>query len=421
MKVVKVMNVTNLMTTLMIVLCATAPLAAQAPPLTLENAVQLFLDRNVELFAARAQVDRARAEQIAARVRPNPVFTITAENLKLNGPSTQTCNRLREISTTYSETIELGGKRRLRDSVAELTLSVAERKFENVLREKLGEFKQSYFQALLARHDLDIAAENRETFEQLVRFNVARFDEGAIAEGDLLKVRLERMKFDSAVRRAELRLSQAMVEVLEKLEEPDFAVRPLAGSLDVPVTNLDLKTLIQTAFNNRPDLKAADAEIQLAGERLSLERAKASADISPFVGYKRMGPNNTLLFGVTVPLRIRDRNQGGIARAEGDEKIMHTQREVVANRVRVDVELAFRAYQAARDQVMTFRDQLLRQADESQSITLAAYQEGATELLPVLEAQRTRSEIRHQYFQTLFDYQASVLQLEVAIGGSIQP
>jgi cobalt-zinc-cadmium efflux system outer membrane protein len=184
---------------------------------------------------------------------------------------------------------------------------------------------------------------------------------------------------------------------------------------------LDLESLKQAAFQNRPDLKAADIDIDLAVQRLSLEEANAKPNISPFAGYKRVASNHTVLFGVSVPLRVRDRNQGGIARAMADVNVTRAERAVVENRVRVDVEIAFRAYRAARDQVVTFRDQLLRQADESQLITLAAYEEGATELVTVLDAQRTRSEIQQQYFQKLFDYQAAILDLEMAVGQEIQP
>jgi cobalt-zinc-cadmium efflux system outer membrane protein len=389
--------------------------------LSLETAIGLFLDRNVEIQAARAQVDRARAEQVGARLGPNPLLTVGAENLTLTGPDTSLVNSFREIVATYQETIELGGKRRHRETVADSTVALAEANYRNVLREKLGELKRSYFEALLAQFNVDIAAENRRTFEELLRFNVVRFEEGAIAEGDLLKVRLERMKVETAVRQAELALSQAMIELLKKLEEPDFSVRPLAGSLETPLVILDLEVLKLAALENRPDMIAAELAIEQSQRRLSLEHARATPDVSPFVGYKRIAGRNTVLFGVSVPLGVRDRNQGGIARAAADEKVARAQRDVVENRVRVEVETAFRAYQAARDQATTFRDQLLRQADESQSITLAAYQEGATELLPVLEAQRTRSEIRQQYFRTLFDYQASILALELAAGEEIQP
>ena len=88
------------------------------------------------------------------------------------------------------------------------------------MRKGIAEVKRLYFDALLARYNIQIATENRETFQQLVQFNLARFQEGAIAEADLIKVRLERIKFDAAVKRAELDLRRAVVEILERLEEP---------------------------------------------------------------------------------------------------------------------------------------------------------------------------------------------------------
>ena len=90
------------------------------------------------------------------------------------------------------------------------------------------------------------------------------------------------------------------------------------------------------------------------------------------------------------------------------------------NRAIAQVESAIAAYQSAREQVQTFRNELLNEADESRSIALAAYQEGATPLLAVLDAQRTRSEVRQQYFRTLFDYQVSLIDLELAVGKELQ-
>jgi cobalt-zinc-cadmium efflux system outer membrane protein len=144
-------------------------------------------------------------------------------------------------------------------------------------------------------------------------------------------------------------------------------------------------------------------------------------DITPFAGLKRVGIDNTLLFGVTIPLRINDRNQAGIARAAAEEKIANTELTIARNRALAEVESAYRAYETARDQVATFQRELLQQANESYTISLAAYQEGATELLPLLEAQRTRADIRQQYYRTLFDYQTSIFLLEQSVGKSIKP
>jgi cobalt-zinc-cadmium efflux system outer membrane protein len=182
-----------------------------------------------------------------------------------------------------------------------------------------------------------------------------------------------------------------------------------------------LDSLRQFASTERSDVRAALAEVNAATQRLALERARGKHDISPFAGYKRVGDDNTLLFGVNIPLKIRDQNQAEIARAEADVKAAESRLKIVRNHSLAEVETAWAGLQTARALVETFQNELLQQADESRTITLAAYEEGGIELLPVLEAQRTRAEVRQQYFKTLFDYQASVVALELAVGREIQP
>jgi outer membrane protein, heavy metal efflux system len=387
--------------------------------LNLQSVADVYIEKNLDLQAERYRLERTRAEIIAGQLRPNPGLTIGAENFPVSGPTP--FGRLYEVYALYTETIELGGKRQLRARVADLAVSAAEAQFEDSMRRGLAEVKRLYYGALLARYNVDVARENRQTFEQLVQFNLTRFQEGAIPEGDLIKVRLERMKFDSAVRQAELSLRQATIRLLEKLGESSFGAQNVTGELNFRLANLDLDSLRQLALTERADVRAASREVEAASERLNLEHARAKPDVNPFAGYKRVGNDDTLLFGVNVPLKLRDRNQAGIARAETDVKTAQTRLQVTRNRALAEVEAAHEAFQTARDQVQTFQNELLRQADESRTITLAAYEEGGTELLPVLDAQRTRAEVRQQYFKTLFDYQASLIDLELAVGRDIQP
>lgn len=389
-------------------------------PLTLDRVIDRFLQRNLSVEAARYQVEAARAEQIAARIRPNPGLTVSAENVKLSGDTP--FNRLYEVTTTYAQTFELGGKRRLRREVADLVVSASEAELADVLRQRLFEVKRTYYEAVLARYALFNAMENRTSFDELIRFNRVRFEEGAIAEGELLKVRLERLKFEAAYSQAELAQRQALIRLLQILGESNFSrAEAVAGELNFADITIDLAQLKELALQSRPDVKAAELGVTLAERRIALERARNSMDITPFAGYKRVGVDNTVLFGVTIPLRFNDRNQAGIARAVAEEKVARTGLALVRNRALAEVESAYRAYETSRDQVATFQRELLQQANESYTISLAAYQEGATELLPLLEAQRTRADIRQQYYRTLFDYQTSILLLEQAVGKEIKP
>src|ERR1041385_5036217 len=261
-----------LISLLLAALVPAAGWAQPAGPLTVQGAVDTYLAKNLELQAARYRLERTRADQIAAALRPNPGLTLSAQNLKINGPAPP-ANGLYEIEASYSDTIELGGKRKLRQNVADVAVSAAEAQFADTMRRGIAEVKRMYFDALLAKYSVDIANENRQTFEQLVQFNLTRFQLGAIAESEVIRVRLERIKFDTAVRQTELRFRQAKIRLLERLGESNFAT-DIAGEMEFRTVMPDLASLKQTALSVRPDIEAAQREVAAADARLLLERSE---------------------------------------------------------------------------------------------------------------------------------------------------
>jgi cobalt-zinc-cadmium efflux system outer membrane protein len=412
-------------TRLVLVLWMPLTLLGQTPLspdyLSLETATDQFLRKNLAVEAARLEVGVAEAERIGAGLRPRPGLTVSAENLRLSGETP--ASRLHEYGISVAQPIELGNRKALRMEVAERTVSVSEARLTEVLRRQLFDVKRTYYESVLARVLLEIEQENRDNFEGLVKFNTVRFEEGYIAEGDLLKVRLERTKFDFAVANAQLALRRAKIRLLELIGERDFerAVRlEISNRLQAPPVDLNLMQLKETALVNRPEIKVAEAELALAQSSIKLERSRAKGEVTPYGGYKRVGVDNTLLAGVTVPLPIGNRNQSGIARAEAEQKVAETSLSFVRNRTLAEVDAAYRAYETAREQVRAYEAGLLKQADESREIQLGAYQEGATELITLIEAQKTRTEVRASYYRAIFDYYTSIFQLELATGTDIK-
>ncbi len=402
-------------------LFAQNPATVSSDYLSLETAMDQFLRNNLSVEAARLEIGVAEAERIGARLRPRPGVTISAENLRLSGGTP--ANRLHEYGVSVAQPIELGNRKALRVEVAERTISVSEARLTEVLRRQLFDLKRTYYESVLARVLLDTERENRDNFEGLVKFNTVRFEEGYIAEGDLLKVRLERTKFDFAVANAELAVRRTKIRLLELIGEKDFERAPgveISNRLQVPRVELNLAQLKETALVNRPEIKVAEAELALAQSSVKLERSQAKGEVTPYAGYKRVGVDNTVLAGITVPLPMGNRNQSGIARAEAEQKVSETNVNLVRNRTLAEVETAYRAYETAREQVRAYEAGLLKQADESREIQLAAYQEGATELITLIEAQKTRTEVRANYYRAIFDYYTSIFQLELATGTDIR-
>ena len=427
----RVSTIRLLFAALLVVCWPTSPHAQTAPSgaagsiisapgaLTLEQAIDRFMQRNLAVEAARFRVDVARAEQIAARLWPNPTLTLAAENLKIAGPTA--AGDLYEVSGTLAQPLQRPATRRLRTEVGDLGVALAEAQLAEVLRLRLAEVKRAFLEALLARYALEAAEENQRGFEELVRFNQVRFEEGAIAEGELLKTRLERVKFDSALTHARLALRQATVKVLGLLGESEFEGTTISGEFAFQPGVIDLPALREGALRFAPSIRVAESTLQLTERRVALEETRRGPEVSPFAGFKRVGPDSTVLLGIAIPLPVFDRNQAGQARARAEAQIARTEVAQARTKVLTDVELAYAAWQSAQRRVLAFQRELLPQAEEVRAIAEAAYKEGAIELLALLEAERTRADIRQQYAQALFDQQVSLVLLESAAGMDFRP
>src|SRR6266571_5118666 len=75
------------LTSFFLLFAAAAQAQEPAAPLTLERVISTYIDRNLELQAGRYRLERTKADQIAARLRPNPGMTVTAENFVFTGPT----------------------------------------------------------------------------------------------------------------------------------------------------------------------------------------------------------------------------------------------------------------------------------------------------------------------------------------------
>jgi cobalt-zinc-cadmium efflux system outer membrane protein len=178
--------------------------------------------------------------------------------------------------------------------------------------------------------------------------------------------------------------------------------------------------LRETALANRPELKAAEAEQALADAMVRMEESRGKGEITPFVGYKRVGLDDTLVAGVTIPLPFGNRNQGSIASAAAHRQVTATNAQIVRNRILAEVETAYLSWRTADAQVRTYEAGLLDQAQESMTITSVAYTEGVTPLINLIDAQRTRAEVRGAYLKALFEHRNSLFTLEQVTGAEIK-
>jgi cobalt-zinc-cadmium efflux system outer membrane protein len=167
------------------------------------------------------------------------------------------------------------------------------------------------------------------------------------------------------------------------------------------------------------DQRAAEAARQKAGADDALARANAWWDVTPQIEDQYIGADNTIGFGISLPLRIFDRNQGEIARTRAEAQRVDAAREAVAVQVLSEADTALAALRSERQKVNRLRDVYLPKARQARDTVEFAYRRGAINLLDFLEAQRAYRDTTSEYVRSLGGGRTSFYQLEAAVGGSL--
>jgi cobalt-zinc-cadmium efflux system outer membrane protein len=146
------------------------------------------------------------------------------------------------------------------------------------------------------------------------------------------------------------------------------------------------------------------------------QKVQGRPDIDALFGYKRTAGLNTMFAGFQLNLPVFDRNQGAAAAARSDIEANRSSLAAVQQQSASDLALARMSYEIWRRQVADRYRPLLDQAVDIAAISRAAYREGGTDLLRLLDAEKLRVDTQSAWVEALGNYHQSVLSLEYAEG-----
>lgn len=382
--------------------------------ITLSEAVEIFLRQNLQLVAARYDIETADAEKLTARLRPNPQLMAGLSDLPVNlsGPL------IKEQTYSYgiSRTIELGGKRSKRIGFADANSDLARGQFQMAVWQLTNDLKRKFYTVVLNQSLLNLARENQATFAEIVKYTTELVNAGEISGLDLERVEVEKLKFDTDLANSERDYEVALRD-LRFVLGGDYRVMDIevAGTIDYDPYQFSYAELRDKALAERPDLKAAKLGERAADANIRLQNAQRVPDLTLGGGVEQV-PEGTssFTFGVGIELPISNRNQGERAKALIAKKQAETQTQLLTNQVLSDVDKAVVAFDMQTRRVNLYRTGVLTKVNDIQEKTQIALKAGESSTLELLDAIRTRRDTLAGFYQTLFDYQMSLLDLELA-------
>jgi cobalt-zinc-cadmium efflux system outer membrane protein len=394
------------------VLLLSVPASAQVAAvgsLTLQAAIERAMAANATIAAARLRGPINLASLAVARERLNPEGSFELEK--------ETPKEAYGLAVP----LELGGKRARRIDVAEATIRAGEAELLATIAQVRNDVRRAYFGQLLAEQRLLILREQRDISLRARDTAQARFDAGSAPRLEVMQAQLSLAAAENEATAAEGTASAARAALNALLAQPLDTPTTLSSDADTgaPPGTAAVLMLAQTAST---ELISLDRQIDAQRARVALAQALRVPDVTPtFTLTHRSEPEFTYGWraGAAVTLPLFTRHRAGVLVEQTTLDQLTAQRQATLLRIQGDVTAASQRAQAQRALFVSYRDQIIPQAQQVEQLAQDAYQLGQTGIAALLQALQATRDIRLRSVDAIDQFQTALTELERAIGAPL--
>ncbi len=420
---------------------------ADAPVLTLDEAVSLALQHNRLVKNAVLEVQKNDFQVSTARSRRKPQFQfsmlggellhsfdftfdkgvfgtypgvgpIPGTNSKVHTPAVFTTYLTGSIDQPLTQQYKIG----LGIHEAELGRDVA-REGVRAERQKIAaEVRDAYFNLFAIQASVDAARQAVKTFEEAQRVTIQYVSEKTVLRGDALEVdaRLAKSRYELSVAGNGLATQR---EALNQLLGRDVATPFRVEFVPEQDTgDLTLDSARQEALANRPECRQAHLKEKQAEYDRRLAKAEYIPDLSLELRYQGINnvqvlPQNVTTAGFFLTWEPFDWGRRHNKVVEATKTIDQARNGIQETESKIAVEVGgkYRKWQEASLLLKATRTEHEAAAEQLRE-TGNRYKEQAALLRDLLQAQTQNSESNYQYQQALSSYWSAFAELRKAMG-----
>ena len=256
------------------------PATPAATRITLQQAIDMAIQHNHSLQAARTMILQNQAQETTANLRPNPTISGDTQFLPILEPSNFNANYFdndAQFDIGVGYLFERGKKRQHRLQAAKDQTAVTMAQVTDNERTLTFSVASQFITALQAQSDLAFALQDLASFQNTVQISEDTYQAGSISEGDLLKIKLQVLQFQMDVSQPSWRRCRRWPAFASCLGYESVAENyEVLGELEhspMKLSEDDLKRALQV----RPDLHAAQLGVTASQSQYDWRKPTASA------------------------------------------------------------------------------------------------------------------------------------------------
>lgn len=385
---------------------------------TLQQALQTAKQNNAFLKTEQLNINIAQSDIITAKLRPN--LELNNQTLQLIAPPHFSPNSNwynasnRQVWWQLTKTFQIAGERKRKIDLANKSVVLTEKNYAETERNLFLSVAEKWLEIWTAQKQLDILTTAKTYIDSLVLSNQLRFKNQVITQTDLFRTELLSKQYAIQLKSA----SQLVVNL-----ENEFKL--LLGTTDhLNIDTADvfafsmsqnIDSLLKESLEHRSDILSAKSMIDASQSNIRLQKSLAFPQ--PELGFVYNPQNAVPYVGIyaTIDLPVFSRNQGEIQKSKIIQQQAEKQFNMLKTKMQTEVTKAFANYYLQQENVANFQ-YILVQSETILNNVKYAYLKGGTTIIDFLEAQRSWLETQQQYYDALFQYRQSYIQLLYATG-----
>jgi len=400
----------------------TASVCEGAPPLTVDQVVDLTIGANPRVRSAQARWNSADHAILPAFAPADPTFTFFNADSPANGFS-----RPASQSFQVSQPLGFPGKGYLQGRSAGRSADIARLAYEAIRRDVRAEAQTAFYQLLLDQSLGDVVFDDLATLKRVLEVTQVGYSTGRVTQLDFISAQFELASMEQQRRELEVARATDRANLNRLLDRSPEEPLEIQGTLDVTPLNARIEQLIEAAGRCRQEILQAALTLENNEDALTLAKLEYAPDFTlgyvfNHYEYPSAAPDNHDLHtygvsvGINLPLFFWVKQREDVERARADLAAARADMGAISAETATQVSTLFWQAELSYRTALLYRDTLVPLARQGFEVALVAYQGGKVDFVALNNALRRRNQARVVYLQSANQYLAQRIALEEATG-----
>ena len=394
--------------------------AAEEPPVTVGQLVELAVEVNPEIRAMKEQWDAAEHQILQNYAPADPTFTYA------NLDSSKHFNAATHAHS-FSESFQFPGKALLQADEAKRSAAIAGLTYEAAIRDLRAGVETAYYQVLLGEALIGVNAENIANLKQVVQVTQIQYTANQATQADLIgaefalaQAQLQQCQYQTNRANDRVRLNQL-------LNRRPGSPLNLDEKIQLRRLEFPLDKAVDTATHARQEILEAALAEKNSTTALKLAEMEYLPDYT--IGYEfdyilqpgaqplpSVTQGNSFSIGLNLPIFFWIHQHEDVNSAHHSLQAARYNLNSVRSQTAATVTQLYQSAKFAYESAHEYRGSLIPLADKNFKVSLVAYQAGKVDFLTLSSALQSAYEARITYLQNANQFLAGEVALEQAMG-----